>query len=169
MGLFGKKQDKEKDKDKSLIFTGESLQPIGKIPVGADTILTLDGKEKNLVIHYEKTEITLPYNRIVGFKLEDESTVSKGGSAVARALIGSALLGTAGAIGGGLSAKGKNQKRWIGTLMYRDKEGNNQEVGFIQTGLGGHYTGDQRHWGMGRFVDRVNAIASENAEDITEL
>lgn len=169
MGLFKSKEEKVLKKEASLAFLGESLQPIGKIPSGKTVGLTLKPAEQVLNIHFDKTDITLPYDRIRGFRLEDETTIAKSGSTIGRALIGGALFGNTGAIVGGMSAKGKTNIKWIGTLSYVDKAGNFQELNFIQWGLSGHYEGVTKHYGASQFENKINEIVSRYGEDITEL
>ena len=152
------------------MFVGESLQPIGKIPLGVNVGLTLKPDSKVLNIHYDKTDITLPYDRIRGFRLESETTLAKSGSTIGRGLIGGALAGSTGAIVGGMSAKGNTKTKWIGTLLYEDKEGNLQELSFIEWGLpNGYYTGDIKHDGGARFEQQIQKIAYRCGDDITEL
>jgi hypothetical protein len=169
MGLFKSKEEKALKKEASVAFMGESLQPIGKIPMGKLTFLTLKPTEKVLRISHEKIEITLPYERIKGFRLEDETTVAKSGSTIGRAIVGGALFGKTGAVVGGMSAKGNTKTKWIGTLSYGDKEGNPQELGFTQWGLTGPYEDSNKHYGMSKFEIQVNEIVSRYSEDITEL
>lgn len=166
MGLFKSKEEKTLKKEASVAFMGSSLQPIGKIPSGSLVVLTLKPTEQVLNIHYEKIDITLPYERLRGFRLEDETTIAKSGSTIGRALVGGALFGGAGAIVGGMSAKGKTKTKWIGTLSYIDKEGNAQDLSFIQWGLTGPYEGESN---ILPFVNIVNGIVSRYGEDITEL
>lgn len=169
MGLFKSKEEKAIKKEESLIFMGESLQPIGKIPNGKTVGLTLKPGDQVLNIHYDKIDITLPYDRIKGFKLEDETTLAKNGSTIGRALVGGALFGKTGAIVGGMSAKGNTKIKWIGTLSYVDKEGFFQELSFIQWGLSGYYEGSTKHYGASLFENKINEIVSRYSEDITEL
>lgn len=171
MGLFSKKTPEEKQLKKESIqgFLGESLQPIGKIPAGKCVGLGLKPSDQVLNIHYDKIDITLPYERLRGFRLEDEVTLSKSGSGLGGAIVGGALFGGAGAIIGQNAKKGKTKVKWIGTLSYTDKEGNLQTLSFIQWGLTGHYEGDTKHWGASQFESTINDIVSRYNEDITEL
>lgn len=176
MGFFKTKEEKEQAKQEKAIkkeasvgFMGETLQAIGKIPSGKTVLIDLKPDSQVLRICYEKTEITLPYDRIRGFKLEDETTLAKSGSTIGRALVGGALFGGAGAVVGGMSAKGQTKTKWIGTLSYVDKEGNLQELNFIQWGLTGHYEGATKHYGASLFENKVNEIVSRYGEDISEL
>ena len=177
MGLFKSKEEKEEKKkakdlkkEASAVFMGESLQPIGKIPLGATVGLSLKPDNKVLNIHYNKTDITLPYDRIRGFRLESETTLAKNGSSIGRGLVGGALFGGAGAVVGGISAKGNTKTKWIGTLSYEDKDGSLQELNFIEWGLpNGYYTGDMKHDGGARFEQQIQKIAYRSGNDITEL
>lgn len=175
MGLFSKKTAEEKEQEKrfkkesSLVFLGESLQPIGKIPAGKCVGLSLKPSDQVLNIHHDKIDITLPYKRLRGFKLEDEVTLSKSSSGLGGAIIGGVLFGGAGAIIGQNIKKGKTKVKWIATLSYEDKEGNLQTLNFIQWGLSGHYEGDTKDWGAGQFEEVVNEIVSRYGENITEL
>ena len=169
MGLFKSKEEKALKKEASVAFMGSSLQPIGKIPSGSLVFLTLKPAEQVLNIRFEKIDITLPYDRIRGFKLEDETTLAKNGSTIGRALVGGALFGKTGAVIGGMSAKGNTKTKWIGILSYIDKEGNLQELAFIQWGLTGPYEDSNKHYGMSKFESQVNEIVSRYSEDITEL
>lgn len=169
MGLFKSKEEKALKKEASLAFIGETLQPIGQIPTGKMVGLTLKPAEQVLNIHFEKIDITLPYDRIRGFKLEDETTLTKNGNTIGRALVGGALFGGAGAVVGGMSTKGNTKTKWIGVLSYVDKEGNPQELTFIQWGLSGYYDGATKHYGASQFENKINEIVSRHSENITEL
>ena len=171
MGLFSKKTPEEKQfkKESSQAFLGESLQAIGKIPAGKCVGLTLKPSDQVLNIHYDKIDITLPYERLRGFRLEDEVTLAKSGSGLGGAIVGGALFGGAGAIVGQNAKKGKTDVKWVATLSYVDKEGNAQALNFIQWGLTGYYEGANKHWGAGQFENAINDIVSRYGEDITEL
>lgn len=164
-----KKQEKEVKKEASVMFLGDCLQPIGKITAGKSVGLTLDPEQKVLNIHHDKIDITLPYERIVQFKLEDETTMAKSGSGLGGAIVGGALFGGAGAIVGQNMKKGKTKTRWIGTLSYKDKDGNMQYLSFIERVLTGYYEGDAKSWGASQFENKVNEIVGRYSEDITEL
>lgn len=169
MGLFKSKEEKKAKKEASLLFMGESLQSIGKIPIGETVAISLKPGDQVLNIRHDKIDITLPYERIRGFKLENETTLAKSGNTVGRALIGGALFGGAGAIVGGMSGKGKTNTKWIGTLTYEDKAGDIQELMFIQWGLSGYYEGETKHYLASQFESKINEIASRFVEDINEL
>jgi hypothetical protein len=164
MGLFSKKSPEEK-----VAFLGETMQNIGKIPAGKCVGITLKASDKALNLHHDKIDITLPYARIKGFKLEDEVTLAKSGSGLGGAIVGGALFGGAGAIVGQNMKKGKTNIKWIGTLSYEDKDGNLQELNFIQWGMTGHYEGATKNYAAAQFEKVVNEIVSSYADDITEL
>ncbi len=177
MGLFSKnneskeekKQRNEQKKESSAIFFGESLQPIGKIPINGLCGLTLEPGKRELVIKYNKIEISLTYDRIRGFKVENEVTLAKSGSGLGGAIIGGALFGGVGAVVGQNAKKGKTQARWIGILTYEDKEGNLQSLCFTEYSITGPYGGTTKSYAASSFENVVNKIASDVGEDITEL
>lgn len=171
MGFFSKKTPEEKaqKKEKSVIFVGETLQAIGKISTGKCVGLSLKPTEQVLNIHHDKIDITLPYNRLRGFKLVDEVTLAKSGSGLGGAIVGGVLFGGVGAIIGQNSKKGKTNVKWIGTLSYEDKEGNFKDLSFIQWGITGHYEGSTKHYGAEQFENTINEIVSRYMDNITEL
>lgn len=176
MGLFKTKEEKEMrrkekelEKEKKLMFFGDTMQSIGKIPMGKPVGLTLKPDKEVLNIHHDKIDITLPYERIKGFKIDNEVNLAKSGGTIGRSLVGGALFGGTGAIIGGISGKGNTTIKWFATLNYEDKDGNMCELNFIQRMLTGYYEGEQKHWGAAQFENKVNEIVSRYAENITEL
>ena len=169
MGLFKRKEEKEIKKEKSQLFLGDTLQPIGKIPQNATVGLTLVPDKKCLNIHHGKTDITLPYERIISFKVDNEVNLAKSGGTIGRALAGGILFGNTGAIVGGMSGKGKTTVKWFGTLLYHDKDGKKQELNFLERKLTGYYDGANKSISASQFETIVNNIASGYAEEITEL
>lgn len=177
MGLFSKnkvsKEEKQQKKatkqESSALFLGDALQPIGKIPVNGACGLSLVPEDKVLKIHHDKTDITLPYERIRSFKVDNETTLAKAGSGLGGAIVGGALFGGAGALVGQNMKKGKTQTKWIGILTYEDKEGNVKELAFIERGITGLYDGANKSFSATNFENVVNRIASDAGEDITEL
>lgn len=169
MGLFKTKEEKERRKEASAVYLCDSLQMIGKIPVNGTCGLTLKPAERVLNIHHDKTDITLPYDRIKGFRVEDETTLAKSGSGLGGAIVGGALFGGAGAIVGQNLKKGATKIKWIATLSYEDKEGNPQELYFVERGFTGLYDGNKKSNLAILFENVVNNIASKCGEDITEL
>lgn len=171
-----KKQEREqkiaernKKYESTLSFMGKTLQPIGQIPAETIVNLRLDSEKEELKIVQNKTEITLPYQRIISFRLEDETTLAKSGSGLGGAIVGGALFGTAGAIVGQNMKKGKTKTRWIGTLTYKDKEGNTQGLNFIQWGLTSAYDGEKKYYSASLFENKVNEITGRYGDNITEL
>ena len=171
MGLFSKKSPEEKQQweEKYTAFCGNSLQPIGKIPMKGFCKLSLKPEERILNIRHEKIDISLPYDRIKSFSVEDETTLAKSGSGLGGAIVGGALFGGVGAIVGQNSKKGKTKVKWIATLTYEDKEGNIQELYFVETGVTGLYDGNKKSLVASKFEKVINKICSDNSEDITEL
>lgn len=171
MGFFTKKTPEEKanKKEASVLFLGETLQPIGKIPAGAVTGLSLKPEQEALNIHHDKIDITLPYERIVSFRLENETTLTKSGSGIGGAIVGGALFGVGGAIVGQNMKKGKTKTKWVATLTYKDKDGNTQQLSFIERGLTGYYEGDNKNYSGLQFEETVNKIAGRYGDNITEL
>lgn len=184
MGLFTKKtpeekkaqEEKQNKKMEAIVtFVGFPIQNIGKIPQNVEVKLSLDPEERKLIITSLRKsfpgEVKLPYERIKGFVVEDEVTLSKGSSGIGRALVGHALFGGVGAVVGAVSAKGNTSLRWIATLTYEDKEGNLQELGFIKFGIGknNYYTGKDKAFSDNQFENVIKRIVSENCEDIEEL
>lgn len=172
MGLFKSKEEKairkeEKDRkaESKAVFTGSSLQPIGKIQQGwaVDLKLNPDERKLHIVNKTNAADITIPYERLRGFRLEDETTLAKSGGTVGRAIVGGVLFGPAGAVVGGMSGKGKTQTKWYGTLTYEDKNGETQELVFEEL-----FTFKGNTNGMD-FRNHVNHIAGSNAEEVTEL
>lgn len=171
MGLFSKKspEEKQRKKEASVSFLGDALQPIGKIPVNGACGLSLKPDQRVLNIHHCKIDITLPYERIKSFRVENETTLAKSGSGLGGAIVGGALFGGAGAIVGQNAKKGKTNIKWIGTLIYEDKEGNLQSLSFIERALTGLYDGENKSLAAMAFENVVNRIGSDSSEDITEL
>lgn len=167
MGFFSKsKEDKDHKADRSVLFTGTSLQPIGKIQQGWLVELTLNPDERKLHLKHKQAgaDITIPYERLLGFTLEDETTLAQSGGTLGRALVGGVLFGAAGAVVGGMSGKGKTKTKWYGSLSYEDKDGNPQELHFED-----FLSGKNVNLASLQFKNRVNAIAAGNRDEVTEL
>ena len=185
MGLFSKKTEAEKvekqiKKDKLLLFKGLSLQPIGKIAKGKVFVLSLVPESKIINIHHDKIDITLPYNRIKSFKLENKTTLLKSGSTIARSLVGKAIYGSLRNYLQEIKIlqemESTNLKKlllkttfWIGNLTYLDKNSKEKELIFIEYGYSGIYVKKDKHPVTSQFEMRLNEIVSEYQEDIKEL
>ena len=188
MGLFSKKTEAEKvekqiKKDKLLLFKGLSLQPIGKIAKGKVFVLSLVPESKIINIHHDKIDITLPYNRIKSFKVENKTTLLKSGSTIARSLVGKAIYGSLRNYlqeekllqemeSTNLNKLSKTLLKttfWIGNLTYLDKNSKEKELIFIEYGSSEIYVKKDKHPVTSQFEMRLNEIVSEYQEDIKEL
>lgn len=179
MGFFKTKEEKaaiqaekQRKKEKTALFMGVSLQPIGKIAVNQIPSLSLDPDNQLLYIKYGKdVKISLPYDRIVSFSLQSETEIMNGGNAGLRALAGGVLFGAAGATVGAASAKNKPKKKWVGTLTYKDKSGEIASLSFLEYNLLRlhEYEGDSKSLSGLDFENLVNGIASRFSKDIIEL
>lgn len=176
MGLFKSKEEKELKKkqrelkkEKTQLFFCDTLQPIGKIPQNACVGLSLIPDKKCLNIHHEQIDITLPYERILSFKVDNEVNLAKSNGTIGRAIAGGILFGNTGAIVGGMSGKGNTTVKWFGTLLYQDKDGNKQELNFLERKLTGYYDGANKSISASQFEECVNRVVSKYADDITEL
>lgn len=176
MGFFKSKEEKEQKKEvreqkkeARVMYLCDSLQPIGKIPINGVCTLKLNPSEGVFIIHHEKADITLPYERVKGFKVENETTLAKAGSGIGGAIVGGALFGGAGAIVGQNLKKGATKIKWIATLIYEDKEGVTQELHFVERGITGLYDGNVKSNVANVFEGVVNNVASKHGEEITEL
>lgn len=165
-------------REKTAVFKCETLQSIGAIPLGGDVVLKLNPADQNLIIHYsKKAEITLTYERIVAFRIERHQTSIKNeaneAGQIAGQILSTGLFGKTGKIVGGLSSgilgREKIQNRWIGTLIYKDKKGELQELNFIQKQNNEYYTDKEKDPSANNFERIVNEIACRFGENITEL
>lgn len=171
MGIFKSKEEKAAIKEKKEIkaeskmyYTGLSLQQIGKIQQGWAVNLTLDPYEEKMHIVNQKSgiDITIPYERLKGFRYENETTLAQSGGTIGRAVVGGLLFGGAGAVVGGMSGKGRTKTKWYGTLSFVSKDGENQELLFADL-MG------ENNLAHKTFESKINEIAVRNSEDITEL
>ena len=103
----------------------------------------------------------MPYNRILGFSINEESVLSSGKISLSGAIIGGALLGPVGATIGALSKKNKNKVNWIGTLLYESKEGEQRELTFLTYALGAP---TKKTFGMEQFETAMNKVASRRID-----
>ena len=176
MGIFGSKKDVNKEEkkatreEKSLFFQGILGNSLGKIPAGALVVLTAKPEEEKIAIQHKvgfktQTEITLPYERIVNFKVEDEKEIIKKDNGVSRAIVGGLLFGGAGAVVGAMTTKNITEHKWYGVLTYIDKNGDEQQIVLKEV----------LH---NKATKSLNAVAAETcitriitwyAEDITEI
>lgn len=160
------KEEKALKIESKIKYSGTSLQQIGKLQQGWAVDLTLDPYERKLHIANKKSgvDITIPYDRLNGFKYESETSLAQSGSTIGRAVVGGLLFGKTGAIVGGMSGKGNTKTKWYGTLTYTDKDGERQELFFADL-----FESKNMDFAHSEFERRINAIAAENSEEITEL
>lgn len=176
MGIFKKKTAEEKAEKKQkkaekMAYTCYTCQPLGAIAQGSPCSLRLNYEDNALHIKDKNNDIKLPFERLRGFNVENETTLAKSGSGIGRAAVGGALFGGAGAVVGGMSGKGNTSTKWIATLAYTDKDGNAAELNFIEWGMGenARYTGAQKSYNASQFEELINGLVSQFAEKITEL
>lgn len=160
------KEEKALKAESKMTYSGTTLQQIGKLQQGWAVDLTLDPYERKLHIANKKNavDITIPYERLKGFKYESETSLAQSGSTIGRAAVGGLLFGKTGAVVGGMSAKGNTETKWYGTLTFTNKDGEQQELYFADLL-------DMKSLRLlhSEFERRINAIAVENSEEITEL
>ena len=160
------KEEKALKAESKMMYSGTTLQQIGKLQQGWAVDLTLDPYERKLHIANKKSgvDVTIPYERLNGFKYESETSLAQSGSTIGRAAVGGLLFGKTGAVVGGMSAKGNTETKWYGTLTFTNKDGERQELYFAD--LFNMKTSNPDHM---RFARRINEIAVEHSEEITEL
>ena len=171
MGLFFKSEEekeearakKEAKREKSVLYMGTALQNIGPILQNASVGITMDPENQRVRIHNQKNDIYLPYDRILGFSINKDTELVSGKISVGGAIVGAALLGPAGAILGGLSKKNKNKINWIGTLLYKDKDGNDSELNFLTDTIG---KAEKKTDAMINFENAMNNVASKKFKDM---
>ena len=158
MGFFFKsseeKELKQRKKDE-IIESGASYMGYATTNIGP--IL----KEQKVTLSASKDKLDLPYNRILGFSINEESVLSSGKISLSGAIIGGALLGPVGATIGALSKKNKNKVNWIGTLLYESKEGEQRELTFLTYALG---SPTKKTFGMEQFETAMNKVASRRID-----
>ena len=175
--MFKSKSKSNKTPDECFILFGLSAQSLGKILTGDKISLNLDSKKKKLEIikrvsmkDEDNIVVSIPYERLRGFILEDETTCAQSGSTLGRALAGGLLFGGVGAIVGGISSRGKTKTRWFATIKYINKDGQPAEISFMECGVFGKpYEGKNKSILGRNFEARVNEISLNYIEDINEL
>ena len=169
MGFFFKsseeKELKQRKKDEIIesgaSYMGYATTNIG--PILKDSVVTIKmyPKEQKVTLSASKDKLDLPYNRILGFSINEESVLSSGKISLSGAIIGGALLGPVGATVGALSKKNKNKVNWIGTLLYESKEGEQRELTFLTYALG---SPTKKTFGMEQFETAMNKVASRRID-----
>ena len=173
-----KQDEKNYKKEKTVKFDGTALQTVGVIPKGGDVVIRLNPDTQTLSINYDKDiSIKLPYSRVMGFRLEaitEESANNKtdiAGLVLSSGLLGRGIVGQASRIAGSMLMGIKKRKAiWVGTLVYRDKNGNTQELSFA-----GHEQELERDESPYKYSDDeqfehiVNRIALSVNQDLLEL
>lgn len=165
------KKQKEFKKEKNSIYLCAPLQAIGQIPRNEHIMISLSPEKECMIFKYLKTkeEISLPYNRIINFKIENQVSLQKSDGTIKNALIGGFLFGETGAIIGSTKGKGNTSINWFATLNYKDKEGNEKELVFVEETIIGRYTKKNQDLNSIEFEKTVNKIISKYSEKITEL
>ena len=161
------KSDEEKEEDK--FYSVKSLQTVGKIARGEEVKLKLDSKMKKIRKLKDTVDINIPYERIKGFWVENETTLAKSSNGIDEAIIGGLLFGGAGAVVGGMSGKGNTERRWYATLSYEDKNGKASELFFQEMGLVNEYKGATKSEDAKFFERRIQSIIKEYQISISEL
>ena len=164
MGLFFKTSEekaasqrkKDETMEKGTSYMGYPLQNLGPITTGSVVTIKMHPDEQKISLTSGKNSIDLPYDRILGFSINDETSLSSGKISIGGAIIGSAIFGPVGGVLGGLQKKGKNKISWIGTLLYESKEGERKELNFTTYTLGNP---DKKTFQMNQFETLMNKIA----------
>lgn len=176
MRLFKTKKEREIAKEKrinkkanSAVFLGKCVQNIGPIMIGEVCTLSIDVDNGNLEIKSGKKTAKIPLNRVLGFSLDSEVTLAHGKTSIGRATIGGFLFGDSGAIIGANSKKGNTETRWIGTLLYDDKQGDTIETNFIVQGFTGEYRKKQIPTLHYNFETALRNLLNQSLETDVEL
>lgn len=158
MGFWIKtKEEKETIIEKGTQYTGFSTENIGPICKNDLVTIKMLPDLQKIELSSKGNKIELPYDRLIGFSIEDEAKLTSGKISIGGAVIGGALLGPAGAVVGALSKKGKNKINWIGTLVYADKNGERKELCFLTNTLGNP---NKKTFVMTQFETAMNNIAT---------
>ena len=185
MALFKSKEEKtvirnEKERrkqfaaEKAASYEGESLQIIGKIPKAVSVKLSLRPEEKLLNINYKAIDITLPYERIIGFDSAVESSDTTGkGTEFAKKLFsgGRGVIGVGGNLISGMIARTKLVVT-IGRLRYYDKSGVERELDFMrkrECSYDNFEPDNDQDFVTSAFETVIGSIVANHGVDITEL
>lgn len=171
MGFWIKtKEEKEEQNIKSSCFVGYLQQNVGQFIKGTGVNIKLDPERRvlvikeNMIFKKDALEVTLPYERIKGFSVENEVTLAKSGSAIGGAIVGGLLAGGVGALVGAGSTRGKTNVKWIAILSYEDKNGDNQEIVFLDSN-----EGKNKSLLTSQFENTINKMIINQSGNVTEL
>ena len=172
MGIFFKsaeeKATKQRKKDeimeKGTSYMGYPLQNLGPITAQSIVTIKMHPNEQKISLVSGNNKLELPYERILGFSIDDESALSSGKVSIGGAIIGTALFGTVGGVAGALHKKGKSKISWIGTLLYKSKDGENKEISFLTYTVGNP---EKKTFRMNQFEMLMNKIAARQYESNT--
>lgn len=164
-------------KEKTTSFKGETTQRIGIIPQGVDVTLKLDSTDGVLIIAYTKTQkVTLVFERIMGFMVEQSKSYETdqasniAGAILSGGALGRGVVGQVGRLAGGiLSAKQNEIVHWVATLHYKNKNGEQEELHFIEKSSDGYYEGESKSTASKKFENAINKIAIMSGDNLTEL
>ena len=164
MGLFFRtpeekavsKRKKNEIMEKGTSYMGYPLQNLGPINTESVVTIKMHPDDQKISLSSGKNSIDLPYNRILGFSINDEASLSSGKISVGGAIIGAALFGPVGGVLGGFQKKGKNKITWIGTLLYESKDGEQKELNFKTYTIGNP---EKKTFQMNQFEMLMNNIA----------
>jgi hypothetical protein len=100
MGLFFKSSDekaasqRKKDEimEKGTSYMGYPLQNLGPITTNSVVTIKMHPDQQKITLTSGKNEIELPYDRILGFSIDEEAKLTSGKISLGGAIIGSELL-----------------------------------------------------------------------------
>lgn len=164
-------------KEKTAVLKCETTSTIGIIPMRTEVTLRLDPTNEVLLIRRSQKQIvTLPYERVLGFYTEldtirtPDETSNIAGSVLSSGLLGRGAVGKIGMLAGGLlSGREKITNHWIVTLIYRDKEGVQQCLRFLEKDESGYYDSEEKSVSASKFESVINEIATRYGDNLTEL
>lgn len=169
---------KQNDKDRKVKFEGIALQSVGVIPRGSKVTLMLNPEMENITIKYDKDiSITLPYTRVLGFRVEytienaDDKAAKLTGSVLSSGLLGRGVVGKAGRLAGDMMMVLRKTKAiWIGVLIYKDKNGETNELSFFSHEQDLEFNQKpNKSYEDEVFEHTVNLIALRNNAEMMEL
>lgn len=169
-----KEQQRRIKEEKNASFEGVLLSGIASISTRAEIELSLDPDKKVLLIK-EDDEIraTLPYDRIVGFRvdrLEDYQHNSK--THMSDVIMSNIIPGKVGKISklasSVIAEKRPKKFNWIGTLLFNGKDGITQEISIHDTD-NDKEENEEPSYQAENFRDIIGRIAREYGNGVTDL